>query len=185
MAGGSNGLDRVLHNVKVIYLALIGLLGVKLYASEQKSSATPLGIGDVVESPNGQAKCYVEYPPSEDWNTVKIAFADGTTRTIWRFIRSVGVSWSPNAKYLALDDYLLRIATAVVVFRINYEHKRVELIYQTPYSNSVFDKYFFYGWKHNGDSVAISMIPDGKKEKQGQRLVRLNDLKEISPTIYH
>lgn len=173
-----------MHNRYGICLLLLILLSLKLYAVKQGSVAAPLGTGDVVESPNGKAKCYVEYLSKEDRNIVKIAFADGTTKTIWRCVRSVGVSWSPNSTYLALDDYLLRIATAVVVFRINYENKNIELIYQTPYSNSVFDRYFLDGWKNNGNTIVISVIPDGIKENKQRRLVHLSHLKEITQTIY-
>lgn len=174
----------VMDHLKIVFVALIGLQALTTGAGENPPVATPLGTGDIVESPNGKAKCYVEYSSGDERSSVKITFLDGTTKKIWNCVRSVGVSWAPNSEYLAIDDYLLRIATAVVVFKIDYERRSADLIYQTPYSNSVFDRYFFGRWENNGNGIVISVIPDGKKGMQEWRAVRLNNLMPIAQTIY-
>lgn len=167
-------------------LLMIGytLLAVGSCALAQEDSiAKSLGKGDVAKSPSGRASCFVDYS-GKDWNDVKVRFCDGKTLTIWKSVRSVGVSWSPNEKYFAIEDYLDRIATAVLVFKLDQEGKRADLIYQTPYSNSVFVQYEAVGWLDGGFALQIGKFDPKTRRVESKEVVQLVGLQPIRQTIY-
>jgi hypothetical protein len=145
-----------------------------------------LGKGDESLSFDTKGVCYMDFS-GKDWNLLKLKAA-GKSITLWRCVRSVGVSWSPNSKYLAVEDYLDRISRVVLVFRVDLGEGRADLIYQTPYSNSVFDKYYITGWSEDGCSILIqkkSHTIDAPQEVVGpQEVIGLRKLKTISQSVY-
>ena len=150
--------------------------------AQKKSIAASLGKGDEIKSPDGKTTCFVDYS-ARDWNEVKIRFSDGKVQTIWKSVRSVGVSWSPHSEYLAVEDYLDRIATAVLVFRLNGAKETADLIYQTPYSNSVFVQYRALSWVGGEHAIEIGES-DPHAHNISKEVVSLIDRKPISETIY-
>lgn len=167
-------------------LLMVGytLLVLCTYAlAQEESIAKSLGKGDVAKSPNGRASCFVDYS-GKDWNEIKLRFFDGKTQTIWKSVRSVGVLWSPNEKYLVIEDYLDRIATAVLIFKIDQESKKADLIYQTPYSNSVFVQYHPLAWLDGGLALQIGKFDPKTQRVESKEVVQLTGLQPITQTIY-
>jgi hypothetical protein len=155
-----------------------------LLARDHHPVVTPIGKDDVAASPDRKAQCFVDYSASDGWNDVQIKFADGKQQSIWKATRSVGASWSPSGRYLALEDYLDRLATAVLVFRLDYTEQKAELIYQSPYSHSVFDRFQIEGWSDDGSVISIKRTSASATAQKAKEKVPLNDKRAISETIY-
>ena len=166
--------------IKVIILAAITLHICIL--ARGGTIAEPISKGEYVDSPHGGATCFVGVD-EQDRNTLQVRFSNSQTITLWKFVRSVGVSWSPNANFLAVDDYLDRTSTAVLIFRIDYTLHACILIYQTPYSNSVFDQFHVAKWVDDGSQIVISN--ERRKSRHGGNFkVNLRDKPEIEQSIY-
>lgn len=162
----------------------ISLIALSAASACAQSIARPLAKGDIEKGPHGDISCFLIYDPSQQWNTLQIDFGGDHRETIWKSVRSVGVSWSHNQEYLAVEDYLDRIATAVLVFKIDQEKKKADLIYQTPYSNSVFVQYHVLEWLGGGSALRIGRLDPKTQDAGSKEVVQLMDRKPITQTIY-
>jgi hypothetical protein len=144
-----------------------------------------LGKNDMSVAPNSTYQCWVDYT-GQDRNVLTLRMDSQPTIDVWRCVKSLGVSWSPDSKYLAVEDYLDGLNTAVLVFKIDSAVRKVNLIYQTPYSNSVFSHYHILGW-HNGtpgDAIVIATIDKSTGNVQSRETGQLDRRGPITQTIY-
>jgi len=166
------------------FLVLWVLLVTSAFSLGQtKSPVKLLEEGERLDSPTATASCFINFADKE-WDEVRVQFLAGQTRTVWKTPRPPGISWSPDGKYLAIEDYLDRLATAVLVFRLNYKDGTAELIYQTPYSNSVFDEYYLESWANKGSAMEIKRIDHKTQTVKSRETVELANKKKIIQSIY-
>jgi hypothetical protein len=138
-----------------------------------------LGKDDYLESPNHKLRAICEFP-SDDENSLYLTTKTDKQR-IWKFVRSIGVFWTPDSKYLIVNDYLLRDMNAILVFKI--DEGKARLIYQTPYSNSILDKFYPLAFDTNHAVLTINCVqPSGAVLYT--KNVSLSGLPGISQSVY-
>jgi hypothetical protein len=167
-----------------VILIIYGLVATSFCAMAQEESIAKLLDKDQVEkSPNGNASCLVNFL-DKNWYEVQIRFSADRTETVWKSTRPPGVSWSPNGEYFVVEDYLDRLASAVLVFKVDYKNQSANLIYQTPYSNSVFDHYYAAGWAKGGVALQIKRVDHDTRAVKCEETVELGNKQKITQTIY-
>jgi len=156
-----------------------------LHCSALCDGVQVLGNGTKLKSPNSLYVCWIDYSNS-DWNILKVQVDQNNVLDVWRCVRALGVSWSPDSRYLAVEDYLDKRSSAVLVFRVDAIKKTAYLIYQTPYSNSVFDIYEIEGWFRNrgGDCIGISRTRKATGKVESERVFDLDHMNHVAQTIY-
>lgn len=92
-------------------------------------------------------------------STVWLKNAAGKEQQIWKSFRPVVCHWHPSGQFLALEDPVAKISTAVVVFEVGAD--RCELVYQTPYSDSEYVLSFqFSKWTEGANGIEINVFDD-------------------------
>lgn len=166
-----------------ILICLILMLPLSCVASNDVVQV--LAKGDELTAPNSLYSCWIDYS-GPDRNILYLRIDSKTVLDVWHCVRSLGVSWSPDSKYLAIEDYLDGLGTAVLVFRISASLKSVSLIFQTPYSNSVFVHYQIESWvKRRGkDEITITKLIKKSDRAQSKETIDLDGMNIITQTIY-
>jgi hypothetical protein len=92
-------------------------------------------------------------------STVWLKNAAGKEQQIWKSFRPVVCHWHPSGRFLALEDPVARISTAVVVFEVGADGS--ELVYQTPYSDSEYVLSFqFSKWTEGANGIEINVFDE-------------------------
>ena len=165
--------------MKTLLLLIVFVFCLHIDASGE-SIEQPLGRKDVAMSPNKMGACYMDFD-GKDWNFL-ILKTNLNKVLLWKCVRSVGVSWSPNSRYLAVEDYLVRLSSVVLIFRVDLKAGASSLIYQTPYSDSIFEKYHIVKWSKDGDSISLQReMPTGSTS---QETIDLDDRRPITQSVY-
>lgn len=133
--------------MKTLNLSIVLLLMVfsSMLCASDKEYSDYLRPGDKVFSPNKRFVCWTEVV---DDGGVALYLNDVTKKNrpvlLWKSIRSLGVEWSPNSKWLAVGDNYLAAERAILVFDL--EQPSIPLIYQTPFSTTEQDMWFVRSW---------------------------------------
>lgn len=157
-------------------LLMVMLFGLSA-STDYADSVFPLAKGEIAISSDHKYKCWVDYS-NPKYNV--LILEDGSKKIeVWRCVKSVGVSFSENSQYLAVEDYLDGLSSAVLIFKIYPKSEKVELIYQSPYSNSSRSHFSIGNW--SGEKFLF--LSEGKKASSLIK-VDLSGLKPIAQTIY-
>lgn len=132
---------------KVFFAALLCLAGMGADAEE---------VVRRFPAPNGAFTAITTTDATADSGSVlALQSQDAKPVPLWRSYRPVAVHWSPDGRYLAVEDFVAKSCTAVVVFKMG---EKPALLYQTPYSDSEYRLAFFFDrWLENG-ALQIKVI---------------------------
>ena len=128
------------------------LLSCVVAYSSSNEERNPLVPGEVVKSPNSKLECWTESLPE---GGVKLWLQrDGEDKMLlWSSMRSIGVNWSPNSRWLAVLDNYMAGESAVLIF--DSDQKTIPLVYQTPFSQSEQDSWSVVSWNVANKEVAL------------------------------
>ncbi len=154
---------------RFFYFTLCACLLTSIVAGLAKTSVLK------VSSPDRQLSAYSE---SEKVRVVSKTFG---AHIAWTFTRTVDLNWSTDSKYLFVTDYVTAEKNAVLIFAFSTKAKPY-LIYQTPYSDSVNDHFYFNSYRTGKETASI------RHEKESgateNLTVDLNGRAKINQTIY-
>lgn len=134
-------------------------------------------------SPDGKLVAVTKTVTDEDAGSLlSVEGPDNKKVPVWKSYRPVSVHWSADGKYLAVEDYVAKVCTAVLVFEIGEKPK---LVYQTPYSDSEYRlAFFFEGWTEVG-SIQIKVIDqDSHQQLLSYRQDLVKGRPDAHPNIY-
>ena len=128
------------------------LLSCVVAYSSSNEERNPLVPGEVEKSPNAKLKCWTDALPE---GGVKLWLQrEGEDKILlWSSMRSVGVNWSPNSRWLAVLDNYMAGESAVLIF--DCDQRTNPLVYQTPFSRSEQDSWSVVSWNVAKKEVAL------------------------------
>lgn len=136
----------VLVRVLVCLVALSGILN----ADDDpiaENSAVILESGKEIASPDGKFTCFRLRDDAETSLLIK-----GKREPLWKTVRTLGVSWSPNSRWLAVNDNYAATESTVLIF--DMAAKNHPVIFQTPISKTEQDAWSVVGWNvKNGEVI--------------------------------
>ncbi len=139
----------------------------------------PLRPGEVVKSPDRNLRCWTEALP--EGGVVLWLQGQGEKKvSIRSSLRSVGVFWSPNSRWLAVSDNYLAAEAAILIY--DCSQATSPLVYQTPLSTTEQDIWSVVGWNVAKKEVVLSRSRRFSSGEDMETVVVLAD-KPIKPAF--
>lgn len=110
--------------------------------------------GSVERSPNGKFECFASNQEEGGVNLfIRLVSDAPSAKHLWSTIRSLGIAWSPNSRWLAVMDHYLASESAVLIF--DCQQEGYPLVYQTPISKTEQDSWDVVGWDVDKKQVIL------------------------------
>lgn len=147
----------------LIIIGVIIIISLTGYTAEisRTEFSVYLREGQKAISPDGRYTCWIERitaDTSSSFDTVNLLIqcSSETPQKLWTTFRTLGVEWSPDSHWLAVNDHYLASESAILIF--DMRQKFFPLIYQTPLSSNTQDSWRLIGWNIKKKQIQIKKI---------------------------
>ena len=109
------------------------------------------------KAPVGNSTISVTGPVNGDsgWNVNLLRNSEKSV-VLWKAVRPPKIYWSPNGLWVAVEDYLMRLSTAVIIFDCSKDTPL--LVYQTPFSETEYTLQFLVtSWQMKNGQAQLNL----------------------------
>jgi len=100
--------------------------------------------GIAIQSPNGAYECWSERGKDGEMALFIRERAKSERSLLYSTMRTLGVAWSPNSRWLAVEDNAAATESVILIFDIG--QRKFPLIYQSPVSRDSQDSWEVVKW---------------------------------------
>jgi hypothetical protein len=190
--------NKLIHKARIAGLLLAILLVSDSHAScdpkfDAKLKANPEPFYKKLVSPDGQYECWKDMPEAGSGTVLffRNRGLKSEPRVLWGNARWMYIEWSPDSRYVGIDDFQSHDFSHIVIFRVKPDLADPVLVYELPAKDRDNTNWVIDDWiPEKGQVIFLNMKNMRGKYARIYRTVTLGDKKieqdnyKIDPRLY-